>query len=130
MLKDFIEKIQKELELKEPLTGPDDASFALGVDDAVLNITEAPPGFKISCNLDTLPIQQQEDFLTMLLRANLFGQATRFSALGLDESGNKVLLQYLFPNKPTYQDFHNAIEDFINVVDYWKGQIKSHPSPS
>lgn len=128
MLQEFIKKLQTELELKEPLTGEDDASFALALDESIINITESPPGFKIHCTLDTLPIQQQEDFLTMMLRGNLFGQATNFAALGLDESGNKVLLQYYHPNKPTYKEFHNAVEDFINTVDYWQGQIKSHPA--
>lgn len=128
MLQEYITKLQKELEFKEPLTGPEEGSYAIGIDDSVMLISEASPGFKISCTLDTLPIQQPEDFMTTMLRGNLFGQATHFAALGLDESGNKVTLQYHFPNKPTYQDFHNAVEDFINVVDYWKNQIKNHPA--
>lgn len=128
MLQEFVTKLQKELDLKEPLAGADDASFALALEDAVINITDSPPGFKINCSLDYLPSQQVEDFLTKMLRGNLFGQATHFAALGLDESGSKVLLQFHYNKKPTYQEFHNAIEDFINVVDYWKGQIKSHPA--
>ncbi len=128
MLHDYIVKLQKELELKEPLGGENDSSFAIALDEAVISISEEAPGFKISCTLDDLPSQQQEDFLTMMLRGNLFGQATHFANLGLDETGNKVTLQFYFSNKPTYQEFHNAVEDFINVVDYWKGQIKSHPA--
>jgi hypothetical protein len=130
MLYEYIVKLQKELELKEPLGGPNDDMFAIGVDDAVININDDPPGFKLSCTLDTLPTQQVEDFLTMMLRGNLFGQATRFASLGLDESGNKVIMQYKHPIKASYQDFRNAMEDFINVVDYWKGQIKNHPAPT
>lgn len=128
MLHDFIVKLQKELELKEPLVGDDEASFAIALDEAIINITDSAPGFKISCTLQELPTQQVEEFLTMMLRGNLFGQATHFSVLGLDESGSKVMLQYYFPNKPTYQDFHNAVEDFINVVDFWENQIKNHPA--
>ena len=129
MLHDFIVRLQKDLELKEPLTNQDDSSFALALDeDSVINITDSSPGFKIFSNLGPLPTVQHEDFFSMMLRGNLFGQATHFAALGLDESGNKVTLQYYHPNKPTYQEFHNAIEDFINVVDYWKSQIKSHPA--
>ena len=130
MLHEFIVKLQKELDLKEPLGGANDAAFAIALEDSVINITEEPPGFKLYCYIDTLPTQQVEDFLTMMLRANLFGQATHYATLGLDETGNKVLLQYLHSNKPTYQEFHNAIEDFINVVDFWKSQIKNHPAPT
>ncbi len=129
MLHEFIVKLQKELELKDPLIGDDESSYAMALDEAVINITESAPGFKLYCALEQLPGVQLEDFLTLMLRGNLFGQATHFSALGLDESGNRVLLQYYHPNKPTYKEFHNAVEDFINVVDYWQGQIKSHPSP-
>lgn len=130
MLHDFIVKLQKELELKEPLVGDDESNFALALDESIINISEAAPGFKLSCSLEELPTQQVEDFLTMMLRGNLFGQATHFAVLGLDESGNKVILQYHYPNKPTYQEFHNAVEDFINVVDFWQNQIKSHPAAS
>jgi len=128
MLYDYIVKLQKELELKEPLGGAADSMFAISLDEAVISISEDSPGFKLTCTLDDLPSQQQEDFLTMMLRGNLFGQATHFAALGLDETGNKVTLQYHYPNKATYQQFHNAVEDFINAVDYWIGQIKSHPA--
>lgn len=128
MLHEFFKKLQTELELKDVQTSDDDSSFAIAFDESIINITDSPPGFKLTCTINTLPIQQQEDFLTLMLRGNLFGQATNFAALGLDESGNKVVLQYYHPVKPTYKDFHNAVEDFINTVDYWQGQIKSHPS--
>ncbi len=128
MLQEFVTKLFKELELKEPPNLGSDSGFAIALDDAVISITDSAPGFKIYCSLNALPTQQVEDFLTIMLRGNLFGQATHFAALGLDETGNKVLMQYYFPNKPTYQEFHNAVEDFINVVDYWQNQIKNHPA--
>lgn len=130
MLHEYIVKLQKELELKEPLVGNDESSFALGLDEATINITDSAPGFKITCTLNTIPTVQIEDFFTLMLRGNLFGQATHFAALGLDESGSKVVLQYYHSNKPTYQEFHNAVEDFINTVDYWQAQIKNHPAPA
>ena len=130
MLKDYVKQLQKELELPEPAAGAEeDASFSLALEDSVISIIDESPGFKLYADLGYLPEQQLEDFLTIMLRGNLFGQATHFAALGLDESGKKVILQYLFENKPSYRDFHDAVEDFVNTVDFWNDQIKSHPSP-
>ena len=129
MLYDFIVKLQKDLELKEPLGALSDSSFSLSLEDSVVTIMDASPGFKLYCNLGPLPEQKLEDFFAIALRANLFGQSTHFSTLGLDETGNYVLLQFHYPKKATYQEFHNCVEDFINVVDFWKTQIKNHPAP-
>src|SRR5262245_48568000 len=130
MLHEYIVKLQKELEPKEPLGGADDLTFSLSFDENVISIVDQAPGFRLSCNLGGLPSVQVEEFMSMMLRANLFGQATHFAALGLDETGNNVMLHYHHPQKASYQQFHNAVEDFINVVDFWKNQIKSHPAPA
>lgn len=130
MLHDFMAKLQKDLDLKEPLGGPDDSTYALALEDTIIAIMDKSPGFALSCNLGPLPSQEIEDFFTNMLRGNLFGQTIRYAALGLDETGNNVLLQYHFPQKTTYKDLHNAVEDFINVIDFWKRQINDHPASS
>lgn len=129
MLKDFVVKLQNELDLKEPLIGDDDSGFAIALDDKVISIMESSPGFKLYCSLGYAPGEQIEEFYTNMLRGNLFGQTTRYSSLGLDETGNNVVVNYHFPLRPAYKDFRNAVEDFINVIDFWKNQIQNHPSP-
>jgi len=62
--------------------------------------------------------------MTDLLRGNLFGQTTKGAYLGLDESGSKVTVQLYHPGEASYRVFLDGLEDFVNVVDFWKGELK------
>jgi hypothetical protein len=129
MQQEFITKLQQELGLQGPTGAQGDFLFAFALEDTIVTISDFAPGFQLSCNLGPIPEQKIEDFFALMLRGNLFGQATRFGTLGLDENGLNVLLNYTESRKVQYLDFRNAVEDFINVVDYWKNQIKNHPAP-
>lgn len=126
MFDEFKVKLQKDLELSEPLGGEGQESFSLLLDDTAITIKNAPPGFQISATLGPIPSDYQELFFAKLLRANLFFQATAGAILGLDESGSELTLQYLHPVKATYRDFSAALEDFMNVIDFWKQEMIEH----
>lgn len=130
MLYEYIVKLQKDLELTEPLGREGQESYGLLLDDTTISITDSPPGFQLSATLGTLPAEKSEEFLSHMLRGNLFGQATHGAILGLDETGNNVTLQLNFPQKASYSDFKNAVEDFINTVLFWLSEMKNNPNLS
>lgn len=131
MLYEFVTKLQKDLELKEPLGSEGQDSYLLLLDETTaISIIDATPGFQLSAKLGKLPNEKVDSFLSHMLRGNLFGQATHKAVLGLDENGSTVSLRFYHPLKATYQEFFNAIEDFINTVLFWQEEIRSHPSPT
>lgn len=130
MLYEHIVKLQLDLELKEPIGREGQERYNLLLDETTISIIDTPPGFRLTSNLGPMPGEKIEEFLISMLRGNLFGQATNQAVLGLDETGNNVLLQYFHPQSSNYREFHNAVEDFINTVDFWKKEIKGHPLPS
>ncbi|MBS0656517.1 MAG: type III secretion system chaperone [Verrucomicrobia bacterium] len=128
MLYEYIVKLQKELDLKEPLGHEGQASFGLMLDDIQISIIDQAPGFGLSATIGSPPTEKREQFFTQMLRGNLFGQATRHAFLGLDETGNNITLQRYHPETATYREFLDAIEDFINAIDFWKNEI-NNPTP-
>ncbi len=126
MLDEFRVKLQKDLELTEPLGSEGSESFSLLFDDTAITIKELLPGFSITATLGAIPSEYQELFFSKLLRANLFFQATAGAVLGLDETGSELTLQYLHPVKASYRDFSAALEDFMNTVDFWKKEMAEH----
>jgi hypothetical protein len=129
MLRDFVEKFQKEMELAGPLTGTESGSFSFMFADTEIELFDASAGeFRLMATLGPMPSGKEEDFMTHMLRANLFGQATFGGLLGLDRTGNFVLLQRLRQKAKNYQDFTHAVEEFLNAVDFWTKEIKNYSS--
>ena len=126
MLEECIVKLQKDLELKEPLGSAEEGGYALLLDDMKIIISEAEAGFQLMANLGELPSEAQEHFFTKMLRGNLFGQATNKAALGLDENGALILLRAYRPQKCSYREFKEYLEDYINTIDFWKQEIALH----
>jgi len=131
MLSEFITQLQKELELKEPLGAEGQDAYSLLLDETTkITITDSSPGFQLSAKIGYLPTEKVEEFLSYMLRSNLFGQATHNAVLGLDETGANVTLNFHCKTKPSFRDFFDAFQDFVNTILFWQEEIKSHPSPN
>lgn len=126
MLIEFISKLAKDLELKEPFAQGEEGSFTLLLDTTPITICEAQNGFQFSAFLGEPPQEQRELFYAKMLRGNLFGQATNGSTLGLDETGEQLVLRYYSPQKAIYRDFKEKLEDFINTCDFWHQEVTGH----
>ena len=125
MLDEFIPKLNKELELKG-FGAPGQESYGLLLDDTNITISGASSGIQFIANLGDLPSEEPELFFVKMLRGNLFGQATAEAFLGLDNTSNKIILTYYYPYKLDYRNFKEKLEDFINSIDFWKQEMKSH----
>ena len=126
MLEELVKAFAKELELKEPMSRGDSDGYHFLLDDTTLSINEAGAGFQLVATVGEIPKEQVELFFSKMLRGNLFAQATSGAALGLDETGVKMILRYYHPIKANYREFKEHIEDFINTIDFWKQEVKSH----
>ena len=126
MLEEFRTQLQKDMGLEEPFGVAGQENFSLLFDDISVKVQVAPPGFLIRATLGPIPKEEQEILFVKLLRGNLFFQGTAGSILGLDETGNQTVLQYHYSEKPSYKEFKAAFEDFLNIIDFWKMEIKDH----
>lgn len=125
MMQNYVEKLQQELELKEPLVSEGGGRWQLFFGEVTISIIDLSPGFQLQASLGELPPDKSEALMTSLLRGNLFGQTTKAAYLALDESGSKVIVQLYHPGEANYRAFLDGLEDFVNVVDFWKGELKS-----
>lgn len=60
------------------------------------------------------------------MKANLFGQGTLGAALGLEPEQNLLTLSLELPYDMDYRHFKESVEDFTNIVDYWKVEVDTH----
>ena len=73
-----------------------------------------------------LPISQKvnkEDLFIYLMKANLLGQGTGGSVIGIDSSEQFFTLTLILPFEINYRIFHESLEDYLNYIDYWKEEI-------
>lgn len=126
MLDSFMLQLCKEIELDPPLRSqlPGVYNYPLEEDLAFTITALSPFGFKLECTLGPCPKDRTEELFTEMLEGNLFGKTTFGSVLSLDEKGEKIMLCRVVDHKVDYREFRDTVEDFINVIDFWRKQAR------
>ncbi len=121
MLETFMQQFVQELELDQSIAIATAGAYTIPLEEDVkIAITALPQGFSLNCNVIACPTTNKELFLTKVLHGNLFGQGTHHAVLGLNENGNLLTLSRVIDYNVDYKDFREALEDFINTVDFWR----------
>lgn len=116
----YLQEFLQELEIKEPLPQDVPGVFTLPLDDGLsIILTSQPEGFALFCTVVPVP-KQEEAFYTQALLANLFGQGTKGAILSLSEEGRMLTLSRNIDYDVSYKEFKEILEDFINIVDFWR----------
>jgi hypothetical protein len=124
MLEKYMTQFEKELELDKPLIRPNPGSYHIPLDDALsITISSSPSGFHLYSEVTEVPQGNDEIVYTKTLNANLFGQGTRGSVLGLNDRGNMLTISQVVDYNIEYKDFKDIIDDFINTIDFWKDEM-------
>lgn len=120
MLKQFVDQLSADL--GEPLAVNDDGSYSLFLEPNLhISLREnLESGISLFTVLAPLPGEKVEDFLLKTMIANLFGRETGGGILGLDKEGKKVTFLTFLPEKLSYKDFHDCLEDFVNYAEAWR----------
>ena len=130
-LEAFVNQVREELELG-PMTSQDRLSenpktFRFTLDNHLdISLKERNPGVSLKAPLRSKPEVKLEELLTHLMEANLFGQGTRGSLIGLDELGETLELLMDLNYELSYRSFRDALEDFANLIEYWQRHIDAH----
>jgi hypothetical protein len=127
MLKPYIEKIAEGLGITVTNDEARPNWSRLSFDGMDIDITEnqypQPEGWEVSTTFGTVPSENREALFVKMLLGNLFGQGTRGAVLGLDEEAKKLILRMHGPLPRDYQQLHDTIEDFANVVEMWNNEV-------
>lgn len=124
MLENYIKEIAKELELERPLTTEVPGVFVFPLNEEIrIFISNTPQGIYFESGFAIDPLSKQEELFTQLLLANLFGQGTRGAIMGISEDGKKVKISKLLFENVDYKSFTEALEDFINLIDFWIEEV-------
>jgi hypothetical protein len=127
MLDHYVQALTKELELEGSLATQVPGVFQFPLEqDLRIEITDRPPGFRLSCTLGRVPQGKEEEFYTRCLLGNLFGQGTKGAVLGLNEDGTLLTLAQDVDYNAEYKEFRDILEDFINTVDYWREEAQRY----
>jgi len=123
-----ITQLAADLEIPGVLEPSKNGVFLFPItDDLVLEMKEhTPVGFRLFSPVAPLPKLKVEELLILLMKANLYGQGTRGAILGLDEKEEVLTLSLDLLEDTDYRTFKGIVEDFANIVDYWREEVARH----
>ena len=129
MLQNFIPRLIHDLELGDvDLSSGVPGIYTLPLEGGSINMTDIPDGYILKANVAPFPKVKEELFATQAMMGNLFGQGTKGAALGLNEDGTILTLTLVVDFPVEYKDFRDSLEDFINVMDFWREEA-ANPTP-
>lgn len=127
MIENYMQQLQKDLELPKEFDSQMQGVYTMPLEeDLSIVITSLPFGFSFTCKVAPCPKEKEDAFYARMLLANLFGQGTKGAILGLDEDGKMLTVVKTVEYNVDYKDFRDMLEDFINVVDFWRDEVKTH----
>ena len=124
MVQGFLEKLCAELSIAPipKLTEKKNYIFRLRI-GIEITLTDLHPGVEMRADISPCPEKKREDLFIYLMRANLLGQGTGGSRIGLDEDEKNLTLSLGLPYDMNYNAFKEAFEDFVNHLVYWRGAV-------
>lgn len=94
-------------------------------ENLVITISKTEEGVTLFSEIADCPKGNREEFLSEMLLGNLFGQGTSHAILGLSQTGQKMTLSRHI-QQVSYTEFMEIVEDFINIVDFWREEAFNH----
>jgi len=127
VIEQYLKQLYEELELGDPPPKEETGRYTLAFPEQLkVSITKLDPGYLFFSNLGACPKERREELFMCLMKANFLGQGTGGGVIGLDKEEKNLTLSLNLPYELKYKEFKEAVEDFANFVDYWKGELISH----
>lgn len=117
-----VKQLCEDLEI-DPLTAmtKEEGVFLFPLDSLKIKIKDLNPGVYFFSPICPCPKEKLEELFIYLMKANLFGQGTFGSVIGLEEES--LTLSLALPYDMNYRDFKETMEDFVNTIDFWKDEV-------
>jgi hypothetical protein len=120
MLREFIQQLCKELAVDVPKLN-EKKVFPFKLNDNVeVTLKDLEPGVGLQAQICPSPKMKKEEIFIYLMRANLLGQGTGGSRIGMDQDEKFLTLSLGLPYEMNYKIFKETLEDFVNYLIYWR----------
>lgn len=124
---DHLPQLCEDLNLDPNLEENNDGSYFLQLtDDLSIEVKNLDPGSFFFSPIAPCPEVKRELLFIELMKGNLFGQGTMGGAIAFDKEENLLTLSSHIPYDMKYRPFREAIEDFANIVTYWRQEVDRH----
>src|SRR3990167_545883 len=121
MLESFLQTLCSELSLSNFRIEERGKRFSLPFTEEIeVILSDLKPGVAMSAILRPCPQKRKEDLFIYLMRANLLGQGTGGSRIGLDAQEKNLTLSLGLPYEMDYPAFKERFEEFVNHMIYWR----------
>ncbi len=126
MVEQHLQQLFSELELGSPPPFEKDGSIKVTIALFPIEMMQLDPGAHFSALVAPLPTKEKEAFLLKVMKANFLGQGTGGGVLGLKEDESSLTLSLSLPYEMNYRAFKDAVEEFVNFLEYWKNETARH----
>lgn len=128
MLEKHVTQLFNDLGLGSPPPFEKDGSIKIEISSYPIKIMKLDPGAHLSALIAPPPPKETEEFLLKLMKANFLGQGTGSGVLGMNEDESFLTLSLSLPYEINYRAFKDAVEEFVNYLEYWKTETTRYIS--
>jgi hypothetical protein len=122
----LLTKLLNELKL-DPIKENKDKVYELSINsETLITIYNKNPYIFLRSNISDMPETKKEDLLIYLMRANLLGQGTEGSKIGLSDNEKTLTLLQRMDYEVEYMQFKENIETFINYLNFYKQEVSKY----
>ncbi len=126
MLQDHLKELERELEVTIDQKPNERAIFSLRIDPELeVEFRDLEEGIFLQSQICEVPEKNKEDLFISLSEASLLGIGAMGSIFGLTEDCKYIIVNHLIDYDVSYQQFHDILEDFINIAKIYQDEIKS-----
>ena len=127
MLESFLKTLDNELKLQPPPKKDRQQYYCFSLNPEMeIKVKELDAGMVFFGRIGPCPTLKKEELFSYLMKANFLGQGTGGASIGFDENENYLTLSSVFTYDMNYKLFRDALEDFVNYIDYWKTELIRH----
>jgi hypothetical protein len=126
MFEKHLTQLFEELGLGSPPSFERDGKVKVMLATYSIEILKLDPGAHFSASIAAPPTKEKEEFLLKMMKANFLGQGTGGGVLGMKEDESFLTLSLSLPYEMNYKAFKDAVEEFVNYLEYWKTEAARH----
>jgi len=124
---DYLKELCEDLNLESNLKKSELGFYLLPLTDSLaLEVKPLEPGVFFTSPICPCPEIKREELFIQLMKANLFDQGTMGATISLKDEENLLTLSRSMPYDMNYGVFKDALEDFANIVEYWREEVERH----
>jgi hypothetical protein len=126
MLQDHLKELERELDVEISGKPNEPGAYTFVVDPELeVEFKDLDEGIFLLSQISEVPRNNKEDLFVSLSEANLLGVGTKGSVFGLTKDLKYIVINHLIEQDVSYQEFHDILEDFVNIAKIYQDEIKS-----